>query len=250
MDPTSWLIFAGAVFVASYVQSVIGFAMGMIVMAIVGASDAVSLPELTAAVSIISFVNIVVALKGHLAAVHRRVLGWLIVSQIPAVILGLYLLTVLDRDAQAVLRCLLGLFIAGGSLSMMVRPAPLAAVSGRLGCVAAGLSGGIIGGLFSASGPVIGWFLYRQPLALVTIRATMLCFFGLGTFSRTVIVGIQGGLSGEVWWLSAIAFPLVVIGAWLGRIRPPPLSELALKRAVFFLLFALGLFIMASALSS
>jgi len=247
MDPTSWLIFAGAVFIASYVQSVIGFAMGMIVMAIVGASDAVSLPTLTAAVSIISFVNIVVALNGHLNVVHRRVLGWLILSQIPAILVGLYLLTVLDREAQAVLRFLLGLFIAGGSLSTMIRPAAQATVSGRLSCVAAGLSGGIIGGLFSASGPVIGWFLYRQPLPLVTIRATMLCFFGLGTFSRTVIVGIQGGLSGEVWWLSAIAFPLVVIGAWLGRIKPPPLSDLALKRAVFFLLFALGVFIMASA---
>ncbi len=247
MEPTSWLIFAGAVFVASYVQSVIGFAMGMIVMAIVGASDAVSLPDLTAAVSIISFVNIVVALKGHVAVVHRRVLGWLIVSQIPAVILGLFLLTLLDREAQAVLRFLLGLFIAGGSLSTMIRPASQAAVSGRLSCVVAGFSGGIIGGLFSASGPVIGWFLYRQPLALVTIRATMLCFFGLGTFSRTVIVGYQGGLGSTVWWLSAIAFPLVVLGAWLGRVRPPQLLDATLKRAVFFLLFVLGLFIMASA---
>lgn len=248
MDPTSWLIFASAVFVASYVQSVIGFAMGMIVMAIVGASDAISVPELTAAVSIISFVNIVVALNGHLGAVHRRLLGWMILGQIPAIFAGLWLLTVLDRDAQSVLRFALGLFVAGGSLSMMIRPVPLPAVSGRATCVVAGIGGGVIGGLFSASGPVIGWFVYRQPLALLTIRATMLCFFGLATFTRTVIVGSHGGLTGEVLWLSAIATPLVALGAWLGRIKPPSLSEIALKRGVFYLLFALGLFIMASAL--
>ena len=41
MDSAGWLIFLGAVFVGSYVQSVSGFAMGLIVIAVVGASGIV-----------------------------------------------------------------------------------------------------------------------------------------------------------------------------------------------------------------
>jgi len=249
MDPTSWLTFAAAVFIGSYIQSVVGFGIGMIVMAIVGASGTLSLPALTAAVSLISIINIVVALKGHVRAIDRPLLGWLVAGQIPAIFAGLWVLTVLDRDAQTLLRILLGLFVAGGSLSMMIRPVPLSRVSRPSVCVAAGIGGGLIGGMFSASGPVIGWFTYRQPLTVATIRATMLCFFGVATTTRTVAVGFQGGLTAEVLAISALAAPLVILGAWLGRAKPPPVSDAVMKHGVFYLLFLLGLFIIGSAVA-
>ena len=244
----AWLVFLGAVFIGSYVQSVAGFAIGMIVMAVGGASGTIALPALTAAVSIISFVNIVVAMKGHLPSVNRQLFGWLAVGQIPAVGLGVWLITVLDRDAQWVLQMLLGTFITIGSLSMMVRPVPLKQLSPRWACFAAGLGGGLIGGMFSASGPIIGWFTYRQPLGLAAIRATMLAFFALATCERTAIVGFQGGLTREVLWLSLVALPFVVSGAWLGRTMPPPITEAVMKRSVFCLLFLMGIYIIYNAL--
>jgi uncharacterized membrane protein YfcA len=244
----AWLVFLGAVFIGSYVQSVAGFAIGMIVMAAGGASGSISLPALTAAVSIISFINIVVALKGHLPSVNRQLFGWLVAGQIPAVGLGVWLITVLDRDAQWVLQMLLGIFITLGSLSMMVRPVPLSRLSPRWACFTAGVSGGLIGGMFSASGPIIGWFTYRQPLGLAAIRATMLAFFALATCTRTMIVGFQGGLTTEVLWLSFIALPFVVSGAWLGRTMPPPITETVMKRSVFCLLFLMGVYIVYNAL--
>jgi uncharacterized membrane protein YfcA len=247
MEPLSWIVFAAAVFIGSYVQTVIGFAMGMIVVAIVGASAAFSLPTLTAAVSIISLVNIIVALKGHVADIERPVLKLLVAGQIPAIILGLWLLAVLDRDAQWILQLLLGVFVASGSLSVMMRPHPLARTSPSWAWIGAGIGGGLIGGLFSASGPVIGWFTYRQPLRLAVIRATMLGFFAVATAARTLIVGLQGGVTAEVLSLSALAAPVVVLGAWLGRVRPPRVSEAKLKRGVFWLLFALGVYIIAGA---
>ena len=248
MDATIWLVLASAVFIGSYVQSVVGFAIGMVVMAVGGASGVVSLPVLTAVVSIISFVNIVVALRGHLHFVDRRNLGRLVAGQLPAVFAGVALITVLDRDARWVLELLLGIFIVAGSVSMVIRPISLAKVSSGRAWIAAGAAGGLMGGMFSASGPVIGWFMYRQPLALVVSRATMLVFFGLATLLRTVIVAAQGGLTLEVWRLSLIATPLVILGAYLGRIAPPRLSEAALKRAVFVLLLLIGVYIICRAL--
>ena len=78
--------------------------------------------------------------------------------------------------------------------------------------------------MFSASGPVLGWFGYSQPLKLVTIRATLLACFVLTTSTRTVLVGVQGGLTKQVLLYALVALPTVVIGNRLGRNFAPPVS--------------------------
>ncbi len=246
MDFAAWAVFLGAVFLGSYVQAVTGFAMGMIVIAVVGASELIALPVLTAAASLITMVNVALALKGHLHQLHRGLFFWLALGQVPAIWIGVALLEVLDRDARALLQLLLGLFITLGSLSMMLKPAPLKAVSSPVICTGVGLAGGVIGGMFSASGPVLGYFNYRQPLEVAVIRATLLCSFALTTTTRTVVVGASGGLTAEVWWLSLFALPLVVAGTWLGREVPPPVSDATLKQMAFALLLAMGVWILAS----
>ncbi len=249
MELAGWLVFLSAVFVGSYVQAVSGFAMGMIVIAVTGASGAVPLPVLTAAASLITMVNVGLALKGHTQSIDRRIFLWLAAGQLPAIAVGVWLLTILDTGSQGLLQLLLGLFITLGSLSMMLRPAPLAAPSPNWACFGAGIAGGLVGGLFSASGPIMGWFNYRQPLPLLVIRASLLCSFALTTSARTVVVGLQGGLTGEVLWLSLVALPLVIAGTWLGREVPPPLSEQALKQSAFGVLLVMGLWILGRVLA-
>jgi uncharacterized membrane protein YfcA len=247
MEISAWLIFLGAVFVGSYVQAVTGFAMGMIVIAVVGASQTIALPVLTAAASLITMVNVVLALRGRTMHIHKPLFGWLAIGQLPAIWIGVWLLSVLDQQAAGLLQLLLGAFITLGSLSMMLRPRPLAQVSSPLVCSVAGFAAGVVGGLFSASGPIMGWFNYRQPLAVAVIRSTLLCSFALTTTTRTVVVGVQGGLTAEVWWLSALALPLVIGGTWLGRQAPPPVSDEVLKQLAFALLLAMGVWILATA---
>jgi len=246
MELSAWLIFLTAVFVGSYVQAVTGFAMGMIVIAVVGASQLIALPVLTAAASLITMVNVALALRGNYRHIHRPLFAWLAVGQLPAIWLGVWLLTVLDQDAQWLLQLLLGLFITVGSLSMMLRPKPLDRVSSPAVCTVAGVGAGLIGGMFSASGPIMGWFNYRQPLEVVAIRATLLCSFALTTTTRTVVVGAQGGLTSEVWLLSVLALPLVIAGTWLGREAPPPVTDAKLKQLAFALLLAMGVWILAT----
>jgi len=247
MEPAAWLVFLGAVFVGSYVQAVTGFAMGMIVIAVVGASGLIPLPVLTATASLVTIVNVTLALKGHLGHVNRAVFVWLAVGQLPAIWLGVGLLAVLDRDAERLLQVLLGSFITLGSLSMVLRPSPLARVSSPPVCALVGVAGGVIGGLFSASGPILGYFNYRQPLPVVTIRATLLCSFALTTVTRTLVVGAEGGLTADVGWLAAFALPLVIGGTWLGREVPPPVADETLKRLAFGILLVLGVWILVGA---
>ena len=247
MDVLTLLLFALIVGFATYFQSVTGFAMGMIITAAAGGSQLLTLPVLTAAVSLMSLANVLLALRGEWRQIDRSLFVPLALGQIPGIAVGVWLLLTLDAHAQNALYALLGLFILLGSASMAFKPVPLAMRSGTSAAFAAGLSGGVVGGMFSASGPVMGWFNYRQPLPLRRIRATLFACFMITTSVRTVFVGVQGGLTREVWLLVLLALPLVVLGTWIGRRYPPPVTDETLKRFAFLALLVMGGFILVQA---
>lgn len=240
MEITQLIVFLAATAAGSYVQAVAGFAMGMIILAVTVGGGLVAVPVITAVVSLLSLVNILLALKGHTAHLSRHLFGWMALGLLPAVAAGVWLLERLDARSEGVVELLLGAFIVAGSLSMMVRPRPRERLSPAWACFVAGCSGGVLGGLFSASGPVMGWFNYRQPLTVAQIRTTLLASFALTTTFRTIVVGSTGGLTREVWLMFAMGLPLVVLGTWAGRSFPPPVSEVTLKRLAFALLLVMG----------
>ena len=231
-----------------YVQTVAGFAMGMILVAGSSALALFPLPVTTAVVSLVSLLNITLSLPGHLHRVHRRGALLLGAGQLPMIGVGVLLLEWLDASAQRSLSGLLGSFILVGCASMMIRPEPRPFLSSPAAFFAAGLGGGLLGGMFSAAAPVMGWFVYRQPLAVAELRATLLACFAVSTIVRTLWVGADGGLTPEVWTLAAASVPMVLLSAWLGRRFPPPVSETALRRIAFTLLFVMGAWILAAAL--
>ena len=239
-------IFLTVVLIGSYVQAVAGFAMGMLIVAVVTVAGLFDIVTITAVVSLVSFANIALSLHGHYHLVHGGVLRGLCIGQLPAVLVGFWLLERLSGTALSLLELLLGVFIVAGSLSMMLRPAPRATVSGDFRCLLAGFGGGILSGLFAASGPVIGWFTYRQPLPVTEIRATLLGFFAITTVFRTTLVGLGGGFTREVMMLAAIGLPAVFFGAWVGRRWPPAVAESGMRRLAFGMLLLMGTWIVGS----
>jgi len=241
-------VFLAITLVGSYVQSVAGFAMGLLIIAVAASSGLFDLEVTAAAVSLLSFVNIVLSLHGHYHLVHGRTLRLLALGQLPAVALGIWLLGVLNAGATAWLELLLALFLIAGSAAMMIRPIPRAELSGTASTLTAGFAGGLLGGLFAASGPVMGWFCYRQPLPVTEIRATLLGCFAITTVARTLLVAGTGALSTEVLLMAGSALPMVLLGTWIGRRYPPAFGESTMRRLAFAALLAMGAWIGASAL--
>lgn len=237
------------VLIGSYVQSVAGFAMGLLIVAAAASAQLYDLEVTAAVVSFLSLVNIGLSLHGHYHLVHGRMLKWLVIGQLPAIVVGVWLLGVLSRQASGLLEMVLGTFLIAGSASMMVRPRLRAAVSGAPAAWVAGTAGGLLGGLFAASGPVIGWFCYRQPLPVAEIRATLLGCFAATTLARIATVGIAGDLTREIGVITVSCLPAVLLGVWMGRKYPPPVTEATLRRLAFALLTLLGLWILGSAVN-
>jgi uncharacterized membrane protein YfcA len=239
-------IFLLVVLIGSYVQAVAGFAMGMLIIAVVTAGGLFDILTITAVVSLVSFANIALSLHGHYHLVHGGVLRGLCIGQLPAVLAGFWLLQRMSGTALSLLEFMLGAFIVAGSLSMMLRPQPRATVSGNAQCLLAGFGGGVLSGLFAASGPVIGWFTYRQPLPVTEIRATLLGFFAVTTVFRTALVGFGGGFTKEVLVLAALGLPAVFVGTGVGRRWPPAVGESGMRRLAFGMLLVMGTWIIAS----
>lgn len=236
--------------IGSYVQTVAGFALGMISMALIGGLRLMDIPTLAAMVSFLSMLNAGLSLRGHGHEINRPVLIWLAIGIAPGLLLGYWLMLYLHASQLWALELCLGVFITLGGLSMTIRPRSWRQESGKPVAGFMGFLGGVLGGLFSASGPLLGWFVYSQPLPIAIIRATLLSYFFLATSARTVIVFFDGSLSSSVLLYSALGTPIVILGAWLGRRFPPIMEEQMLKRGVFMLLLAMGIWICISALNN
>ena len=244
MELTSILLFALIVFIGSYVQAVAGFAMGMILVAVIGGLRLMDVPTLTAVVSLMTMLNVYIALRGQTHLIHKHLFKWLAIGQVPAIFFGFQLMHWLDGNTRWLLELALGLFITIGGLSMYLRPHPWAKVTPSVGTFCVGVTGGLVGGMFSASGPVLGWFGYNQPLGVPVIRATLLACFALTTGTRTVFVGATGGLTESVLIYAASGLPIVVAGTWLGRHVPPPVTEETIKKFAYWLLIVMGAWIL------
>lgn len=247
MDYSVVLFFLFVVLFGSYFQSVTGFAMGMIIVSVLGGLRILEIPLLTAVISLLTILNVLLALRGQYHLIDRRLFFWLGLGQVPAIFFGLTLMNWLDSNSTWMLEVCLGLFITFGSLSMVLKPEPNEKRSGLLVTWLFGSFGGLVGGMFSASGPVLGWFGYRQPLAMEVVRSTLLACFILTTTTRTILVGLEGDLTQSVLLFVLIGLPVVVLGTWLGRRFPPRLSENSLKRLAFGLLLVIGIWITVGA---
>ena len=250
VDVPALIIFLLITLLGSYIQAVAGFAMGMLIVAVAGGLRLVEIETLAAVVSILSLTNAALSLWGQTQHVHWRLFVWLAAGQLPALVLGLYFLDHLGANSRWLLELCLGLFLTMGALGMLLKPKPLQHVSPSWVAWLTGLCGGTLGGMFSASGPVLGLFGFSQPLPLNVIRATLLSSFLLVTSSRTLMVGWRGELTEPVLLIVAMALPVVLIGTWWGRIFAPPVSDAALKRAAFWLILVMGVWVGGTAVMS
>ena len=189
MDAASlvWLlVVAGA---AAYVQTLTGFAFGLLMMGAIGMFSLIPLPDAAVIVSILSLVNAAqVTLKGW------RDVAWpefrlIIGPSLLMLLAGYFLLEYLAKTNLDGLRLVLGLVIIGASIQLSLRPHPLPQKSSPASFITAGAFGGFLGGMFSTAGPPLIYHLYRQPLPAASIRETLVLVFGVNAILRLAVVG-------------------------------------------------------------
>lgn len=241
MDPISLaglLMLAG---VAAYVQTLTGFALGLLMMGGIGLSGLIPLTDAAVIVGMLTLIN-----AAQVLAKGWRDVAWpefrlIIIPSLITLVLGYFILEFLAGTSLDWLRLILGVVIIASSIQLSLKPHPLAERSSSGSFVVFGAVAGLMGGLFSTAGPPLVYHLYRQPIRPISVRETLVTVFAVNAVLRLAVVTGSGNLPhGSTWW-ALLAAPVVIALTYAARRWPPPLSTLVMRRIAFFLLLLSGL---------
>lgn len=242
-------VFLLFVALAVYAQSTTGFALALILLGLVGATEVVPLEDAVNAVNVMVLVNAVTFLHQRRALHVERALWPALAACLLGGGGGTVLALWLADSAIQVLRLLLGLSIALCALLLWRAARPLKSQSPPAAFVTAGAASGLLGGMFSAPGPPLVYLLYRQPWPIARIQELLILFFGLVALLRLLLVLPVGGFSWVAAQLAAEAIPVVLLVTAIAARRRAPLSPNLLRSLVCVLLVATGAGMMAAAAS-
>lgn len=240
MDWIDTSLFLMLVMLGAYVQTITGFAMGLLIMGGVTILNLAPIGFSAAVVSILSLLNTMLALRYSLKHVNWKTVGYTCAGLLPGLVVGFLLLGALSDSEYVWLRRILGIVIIIAGVLLTLKPEPWDRESGGLATSLTGVAGGLIGGMFSTGGAPIAFFMYRQPREFNVIRATLLAIFTATTFSRTVVVAINDQLTRDILGVSGIAIPLVLITTLIARKISPAGADTTIRKAVFILLIVIG----------
>jgi len=240
MELSALIAFLAIVAAGSYIQTVTGFGLGLIVMGTVTLVGLAPVEFSSIVVSMLALTNSMLALFKQHQSVHLPSLGLVVSGLLPGVLLGVFLLGMFSVHAIHVLRFILGAFIITSGLLLMYKPHPKTGLDPGYQFFSIGIIGGVFGGLFSTAGPPIVYHLYRQPLSVAVIRTTLLAIFVVANFLRILFIGIKGDINWPILHLAIFSIPVVAVMTVFGRKFRPPLSDLTMRRIAFALLILLG----------
>lgn len=234
--------------VAAYLQTTTGFAFGLVMMAGIALTGALSLPDAAVFVGLLTLVNALLMLRKGWRHVTWRLVGIILLTGLPALGGGYLLLEWLAESSVTALKLLLGGVTMLSSLQLALsrhaRTEPSAAwVTGVFGILS-----GLMGGLFSTAGPPLVYHLYRQPLPVAVIRETLVAVFGINAVLRLALVAGTGNIPSAATWPCLLAIPMVWFGTAAARRFPPPMGPTAFRWLVLTLLFLSGVPLVAPAL--
>jgi uncharacterized membrane protein YfcA len=233
-----FLVFvAGAV----YAQALTGFALALILLGLVGATNLMPLPDAVNATTLIGFCTASLFLYRNRTLRIEKVLVPTVVASAAGVVAGVLLLDWLAEAAYQVLRLILGASIVACALSLWRAARPLPEMSSpRVFALTGGIAG-LLGGMFSAGGPPLVYLFYRQPKPLGWARQSLMVFFAFSTTLRLFIVVPSGQFSFFALQLAAEALPVVLLMTYFAVRHPLPLSPKIFRGIICILLIATGL---------
>jgi uncharacterized protein len=246
--PDAALLFAVAAtfLLAGLVKGVIGLGLPTVSLALLTAT--LGLPQAMALLLVPSFVtNVWQALSGGNGWVVARRIWPFLVMATATVGIGALALTRIDLD---LLSALLGLLLVAyaivnlGGVRINV-PAAHEVWAGP----AIGAANGVLTGMTGSF--VVPGVMFLQAIGLprdMLVQA-MGMLFTLSTVALAVALGGSGMLSAELGGLSAAALVPAIAGVVLGQKLRSRLSESVFRRCFFLGLLAMGLYIVAGALT-
>lgn len=248
---TGWQLagFLACVAVATCAQSITGFALALILLGLTSLFELAPLAEVANVATVLSLASAAIALRGTRGSLDREIWRTTVTGSVFGYAIGVALLAWLSANVVVVLRLLLGVVVIACAVVVLVRAEPLAQRSSRMSFRGFGALSGVLGGLFSASGPPLVYQFYRQPLSLDTVRDTLVAALAAGSLIRLVMVVAAGQFNVRSLLLCVLSVPLAMGITWWLRRHPPAWPRAAVLKIVCGLLVVTGVGLIGPAVS-
>lgn len=245
MNSHTLYVFLFIIAIASYLQALTGFALGVFALGGVIALNVASIDTASTVINVLMVVNVAIALINRGSSIEWRLYVLSLIGMIPGGYIGVYLLREFSLEHAAALKFFLGALIVYSALTMVLKARKRDDLSPPWQFVLYGFVGGVCGGTYSIPGPPVVLLFYRQPMAIDRVRCTLLAIFGTLSVFRLGVLGAQGFFSTEIMKLSIITVPVVVVASVLFAMFPPQLPEKFVRKSASIILLVLGGAVMA-----
>ena len=119
------------VVIVTAVQTITGFAPGLILVALCTAFGVMSVVDCAAIVSLVSMMNTGLLLRRSYRDLNGGVVIAIMAGLIPTLLLGFYWLDQVGRDQVSLLRTIIGAMVLVAGMTLMLRPSPYSSLSAK-----------------------------------------------------------------------------------------------------------------------
>ena len=241
MSGWQFAAFLGCVALATCAQGITGFAMALILLGLSSLFELAPLPDVANVATVLSLASAVIALRGTRGSLDWAIWKPTVSGSVFGYGAGVALMAWLNANVVMVLRLLLGVVVIACALVVLLRTEPLARRSSPSSFRGFGFVSGVLGGLFSASGPPLVYQFYRQPVSLDAVRDTLVAALATGSLIRLAMVVPAGQFTLHSLVLCAVSMPVAIGLTWWLRRHPPAWPRETVLKIVCALLVITGL---------
>lgn len=249
MELTSWLMLAAIAGLASYLQTITGFAFGLIFMSAVAISGVIGIEDGATVVSILVLVNAALVLTKDRAYIAKGPFLQIAPIALATTVIGTLLLPLLLSKSVIWLKFILGAVIVVSSLQLLWLRKGAGERRPNWAFPLSGLIGGMMGGLFAIPGPPIVYALQRYLPVQREIRATLVAIFAAITILRLGLSSVLHPPAANILATAGMLAPVTILATTVAHRWPPPLSAEMLKVITVCLLVLTGILLLWPALA-
>lgn len=231
MDISTLLIISAAIALGFFVQSVTGFAAGIVALPLL--LFVLPLQPSVALLAIYMLLFGIILIVKYWRDVDKKIVGYMTIGVIPGLIIGVYLLANIDTE---ILKKILGAFILIHVVSHWLRGNKNLLPKFRQTGFAAGFVGGIFSGLYSGGSPIYAIYIVRALKEARAIRATIAAMLLVANFLRVPLLVGCGILTFETVKTALIAAPVFLLALYFGNKVHRKLDNTMFKQVVMALL--------------
>ena len=223
------------VFLAVFTQSLSGFGVALVAMALLPPLIGIRLA--TPLVAVIALTLETILILRYRQALDVKAIWRVVLAALIGTPLGVYFLSRVDEEIAL---SLLGIVIAGYALYALLG-LKMPRLDKPIWAYIAGLFGGLLGGAYNTSGPPVILYADCRRWPQDMFKSNLQGYFIVSSVAVVASHVFNGNLTPQVWGLFWWTTPFILVGAVAGLSLDRWLNPVIFRRLVLVLLIVMGI---------